>query len=158
MVWVNQAINNSALTANGVNLIALLGQAGDFMVFDTTIMAVYLHLDFSLVTSADRLVRKVGVALAVHPDTLDAADITEGPLQSSIGPPWMWHSTTGIQIAAVGELTLPLPAFESNAHVKAKRRFRENNSTLFLEVENIVHANDTLPILNGFVRTLIRIP
>ncbi len=41
---------------------------------------------------------------------------------------------------------------------KAKRRFRENNSTLFLLHQNVIAGSDTSVTLDGMVRTLIHIP
>ncbi len=159
LVWVNHRLDQVALALNGSVLIDVLTSAADFMVFDTTIVSVlFTHLSASVTTSVDQATRSTGAALFVGHENLDVADITDGPLSSSIGPPWMWHSMNCLSQGVVSRLNLPLVQIGLGLFVKAQRRFKENNSTLFLVVETDVHANDTAADLTGYIRTLLRIP
>ena len=132
------------------------------MVFDTTIVGIVIpQLTFRATVDATAGLREIRCALTVGKDTLDAGG---GDFQTlyatSIGAPWMWVVGRGLQSQGAASLTLSLsgPAVSDVARIKAKRRFRENDSTVWLIHENRVNAGDTALQLKGFVRTLIYIP
>jgi len=131
------------------------------MIFDSTIVAVRISsLNISMTTVVTLGQRMAGAAIMVGHENLDSADIAEHPLDSSIGPPWMWHAMGQLSLGQISRLNLPLvSSVEANGvSVRANRRFRENNQTLWMIVTLNVDASDTAPLANGFVRTLIRIP
>ena len=161
LVWVNTILDGSGMTENGIDIFSLLGSAADFMLFDTTIVAIYIpYMDMTFTLGgATGGLRGCGVALMVANENLDAADIIDGPRASNIGPPWMWHSANITRFAAAaGEATLPLIDARF-PQVRSKRRFRENNQELFLITQNLViGADDSNVQISAYFRILIRIP
>ncbi len=129
------------------------------MVFDTTIVAVVIPLlQFTIVTDASVAVRECRAALTVGRNTLDTVDFAS-LFTNSTGPPWMWFGATAAIFGAATTVTLRLagPPGEG-VRIKAQRRFRENDQTLWLVLENRIEAGDSVPRVDGFIRTLIRIP
>ncbi len=161
LVWVNVIIDGAAMTENGIDIFPLLGGAADFMLFDTTIVAIYIpYMDMTFsIAGATSGLRGCGVALMVASENLDAADIVDGPRAANIGPPWMWHSANITRFAGVAsEATLPLIDARF-PQVRSKRRFRENNQELFLISQNLVVAADDSNVqISAYFRILIRIP
>ncbi len=148
-----------SLANNGIAIVNLLAGADNFMTFDTTIVETIIPvLNFSCTTNATDAIRGIRVALLVAPSTHDASDMTR-LFTDSIGPPWMWFAGDELRTNAIGKLNLSL-AFSSAGAIRAKskRRFRENESTLFLVIDNQTESGDTILFLSGFCRTLIHIP
>ena len=101
--------------------------------------------------------RQVRIAFQVAPSTMDGDDF-ESLFADSIGPPWMGMlgrtvNFANIATAATFDLLAGAPI-----RFKARRRFRENDSTLFMVIQNLTPGVDTDLTLDGMVRTLIRIP
>ncbi len=134
------------------------------MVFDSTIMAIRISdLTIAFTTGGATLgLRSFGFALMMGHENLDAADITDHPELSSIGPPWMWHSLRITLVpASVNTVNLSIVSgsFHAGVLVKAKRRLTENNKELFLVSHNtVIAADDSNLSVSGYFRTLIRIP
>ncbi len=159
MVWVNEAVN-IGLTVNSISVLPMLDPAGDFMVFDTTIVRVVIPtLQFTLSTTNVEGLRQFRWALFTAIDTMDPADATS-LFADTIGPPWMATGGSGARFAGnIQQVTFDLVLANGGViDVKAARRFRENSATLFLQTENVVNAADTNLNITGLVRTLIRIP
>ncbi len=159
MVWVNQKISNS-MVSDVVSSVGLLGAASDFMLFDTTIMAVRIsHLQVSFDGNATTAIKEYAAALIVGNEQLDSTDF-DSLLNTSIGAAWMWHGLVTLRTPGPSITNLNIVSnFTSGLLVKAKRRFRENNQDLFLVSEyNDGGQVDTTIIQRGFVRILIRIP
>ncbi len=139
----------------------MLTAAADFMTFDTTIVSVIIP-DLTITAQVDDSGGTLNfrVALMVAPEAMDADDFQ--PLfADSIGPPWMW--VNGVHALAVinSLVTAPLAGgVHGPARIKSKRRFKENNVTLFLLQQNVVEAGTNLSNfrLSGMIRTLIHIP
>ncbi len=134
------------------------------MKFDVTLLAVrisYLLWSFKTASSVPGL-RRAGAALMVAHENLDAADVTEGPLDTHVGPPWMWQQAVALDIDNL-DTTFNFNLVSSNTGgimVKAKRRLRENNATLWLVLDNedTVGVSDTELFFSGYFRTLLFIP
>jgi len=144
------------------NLFDLLTAAGDFMLFDTTIVGVRIsQLTLTLTGGASTQLKTFGASLLVGPTELDQQDVTS-PIIDSIGPSWLWHGFASVRVPAAAEATLNIVTSaqgQGGLLVKAQRRFRENNATLFLlVVYTDGGAVDTNIQVDGFIRTLIRIP
>ncbi len=158
LVWVNRHIE-SGMAVDTLLSLDMLTAASEFMVFDTTIVAVVINdLVLRLTTDATSGLRQVRCALVTGKDTLDAADFDDSLFANSIGPSYMWFGGNSLQTAAISNVTLPLTPVGEPVLVKSSRRFRENNQTLWLVAENRVNAGDSALQLNGHLRALIRIP
>ena len=162
-VWINTALTNGVVSPNAITIFDLWpgGTTPQFMTFDTTIQAVRISsLQQTSLTAAVATTRKVACSLLLATRQLDFADIIFGLLATGTGPPWMWHSFSQLAIRVVSDLNLILvsSALTNGVTVRAKRRLRENDMTLWLVVENINGAGDTDTRLNGYFRTLMRIP
>ncbi len=157
-VWVNEHFN-ILLSIDNINAVNLLAAADNFMTFDTTIVEVIMPvLAYEVRTDATIGTRQIRWALQVAPSTFDVADF-ETLYADSIGPPWMQTGGDAFKTAAVGDLNLSLTVANGGPiRAKASRRFRENDSTLWLILENRSNAGDSSLTINGFSRTLIRIP
>ncbi len=156
-VWVNFDVNQ-VLTLGNIASFDLLVGAAEFMVFDSTIQAVIIeHLDYSYVSVAPAGIRRIAVGFMTGLNTLDSIDFT-GPLVDGVGPAWMGmlgasHSVSGL---TVQNLTMT-PA--GPITLKSKRRFRENDATLWMVTQNNHNiAIDTSLALTGLIRILLHIP
>ena len=156
-VWVNENIN-SVPADNTIEAIDCLTAAADFMTFDTTIEAVIIP---DMAYSFQKLTAGVvdfRMALIVGPTTLDNDDF-QTLFADSIGAPWLGVWGAHARIPDQGLLTFALAAGFDVIRVKAKRRFRENDSTLWLVIQNVVTSGTTInENLGGMVRTLLHIP
>ena len=152
---------NSTPTANTVGIVDLLTSAGDFMTFDTTIQRVVIPaFSTSQTTVVTAGMREWRFALILAHEGMDAGDF-QTLFQDSIGPAWMYMWGRSVRTSVAAELTLDFGNAGMNGgpiDAKAKRRFRENNSTLFLIHQNLQPGVDTNISINGMVRTLIHIP
>ncbi len=157
-VWVNQNIA-VALTENSIQIIDLLDAAPEFMLFDSTILRVILSpFFFSINISANQLIREVRYALFVGNELLDSADVP-GLFTNTVGPPWMHVGGEGALFTAASQLaTFDLTSGRPHIEVRAKRRFKENDATLWLAIQNEAHASDVSLRIDGYARTLIHIP
>jgi len=155
-VWVNHDVNATPVV-NSLSLLDIMQNAPDFMVFDTTVVSVIIEsLNYSYVSIAPAGVRRISVGIMALHEGIDASDISP-ILVDGVGPPWMVllensHSISGLTVQNLS-LTPTGPI-----HIKAKRRFRENETTLFLVIQSNHIAADTVPALIGIIRTLIHIP
>ncbi len=158
LVWVNRHLSVTP-TVDTLGANDLLSGADNFMVFDTTIVQVVIPwLSFTFTTDATQALREMRVALIVGPSSLDSVDFT-GLYANSVGPAWLWTYGTGLMTEAIGSITASLAGGGIDAvRVKSARRFRENESTLWLVHENRTEAGDSDLLLTGLIRTLIRVP
>ena len=159
LVWVNKNIQQ-LLTDNGVSRIDLLDAAKDFMVFDTTIVSVLIsELWYNIsVEAAVVFNRRVRCVMQTAIKTIDTADF-EPLFGDSIGPPYMWTGGNGELKSGGGfEPRMDIIPQGEPVFVKAKRRFKENDASLFLVAETKIASGDASVELNGYIRTLIYIP
>jgi len=159
MVWVNEHVD-LVLLNNSVQVINVLTLAEEFMLFDTTIVSVIIPvLQVMGEALTDDGIREVRVALEVGKNTLDSDDFNQ-LLQDSVGPSWLWIAGDAQFTTVLNEkIKLDLLGNAGVARVKAMRRFRENDSTLFLIVQNFSPSgSEEGLILRGMIRTLLRIP
>jgi len=156
MVWVNKPLVAASIVGDTSVAISLLDPAKDFMTFDTTIERIVItDLTFTFLKTVATGVVTARFALQIAPTTMDTDDF-ESLFLDSIGPPWMYTSgvTGNVNNGVSATFT-----FDSSRLLKAKRRFRENDSTLFLIFSNIVDGGFySGGQLDGMIRTLIRIP
>ncbi len=159
-VWVNRFIGVGGITVDSKVLVDLLSSASEFMIFDCTILAVQLsYLYWTYTADATDAIRSVGAALLTGQENLDAADILEGPLDSGIGPSWLWQQSVALRTDAAALVSMNIVSSTTGGiRVRAKRRFTENNETLFLVAQNLGEAGDTELQLQGFCRTLLLVP
>ncbi len=162
MVWVNQRPLISLVT-DANNLFDLLIPAKDFMLFDTTIVGIRIsQLNISFTSGGASALKTFAASILVGHVGLDQNDVSANPLEPSVGPPWMWHGFASSRVSGASNVTLNLVTSaqgQGGLLVKAQRRFKENNATLFLLVRyNDGGVIDTNIMVDGFVRTLIRIP
>ena len=158
MVWINRQIG-SVLTVDALTIFDLMTGADNFMKFDTTIVRVVIPtLRFSITTDATAAVRHCRIALTTGRDTLDVLDF-QSLFVDSTGPPWLYVTGTAFASEGVSVNTLTLDSTLGRPQeIKSARRFKENDSTLWLVVENRAEAGDTALRIDGFIRTLVRIP
>jgi len=155
-VWVNHDVNTTP-AVNSLGLLNIMQNAPDFMTFDTTVVSiVVVSLQYSYVSIAPAGIRRISVAFQAMHEGIDAADITP-TLTDGVGPPYMGvlhasHSISGLTVQNL-DLTPQGPVV-----FKSKRRFRENETTLFMINQSVHVATDTTPALTGFIRTLLHIP
>jgi len=116
-------------------------------------------LKFSIISSAVVGVREIRIALQTGLSTLDPVDF-ESLFANSIGPPWMYVTGNGFLSSAIQTITLHTHGADNGGipRIKAQRRFKENDSTLWLIHENRAEAGDTVLSLKGLIRVLLRIP
>ena len=157
-VWVNEHIG-VALPPNSFSFTELLTEAAEFMVFDTTVVHIVIPAFFIQATFlvSDGLVT-TRYAIIKASKLADGDDF-EQLFIDSIGPPWLGvfgGSITGdpgphgLNIAGGGAPVL---------HFKAKRRFTENNDTLWLLMQSANSGGATgTTTVEAMVRTLIHIP
>ncbi len=156
---MNQHLSE-VIVAGAIMPIDLLVAASDFMTFDTTIVSVVIpELNFSFVAEATTDVRDFRYALLLANSLIDGADL-QSFFTDSIGAPWMYTGGLSTKLSgAAGSVDMNL-VFQNGGPIiaKSKRRFRENDSTVFLVVDSRLDAGDTVPLVTGFTRTLIHIP
>ena len=157
-VWVNMDIEQ-AIIDNSIIAVPILAPASEFMTFDTTIVQVLvvdLTMTFEVETSGGYIRSRVAI-LTGH-DSLVSADF-QAPIASSIGPTWMWTSSRTARFALNSVATMA-HITDQAARIKAKRRFKENNSTLYLVSEFRAEGGTSTgtAFLHAFIRTLIHIP
>ena len=159
-VWVNDQISLGGNAINTVILVDLLAAASDFMVFDSTILAVRIsHLLGSFTSSSSTVTNTIAAALMVGNENLDVADIVDRPRAGHIGPPWLWHSSVALRTGSVAIQNFNLVSSTTGGIlVKAKRRLTENNQTLWLIVDSNMGGSETDFQIDGYFRTLILIP
>ncbi len=130
------------------------------MTFDTTIVAVIIpDLDFVFdITVAITNVRTRWY-LQTAPTTMDTDDF-QVPDSDSIGPPWMYVMGNAARVVNNASVSFDYVAKAGGPiRVKAKRRFKENDSTLFMVFQNVVSGGSlTNGFLSGMIRTLLYIP
>jgi len=157
-VWVNRFIN-AALTIDTVQIFNMLDNAAQFMLFDSTILRVLVeNLSFSFDATATLGNRRVAFSFFTGPENLDSADVPT-MLASGIGPAYMYLGMQSARLAAAAQsVTMDLTRNQQSIDIKAKRRFKENDTTLWLAIENDMITNDANLALEGCVRTLILVP
>ncbi len=157
-VWVNSLVSKS-LTIDSVDIVDLLTGAAEFMLFDSTILGVKIPwLSYSMEAAATNAVREIAFYLMTGKKTLDALDMTV-PRASGVGPSMLYCGGGSACLAATAQsLTIDLTQGVDTIDIKAKRRFTENDETLWMVIENASEAGDTVLKLNGLVRTLLLVP
>ena len=157
-VWVNEVIAPAAISPDTSTSISLLTSAKEFMTFDTTILRVVVtDFSFTLQKSGGNGIVTARYALQIAPTTTDTDDFAS-LFVSTIGAPWMYTSGVTGFLADTLLTTFTFPQGE-DAPIKAKRRFRENDSTLFMIFANTVQTGSfTAGVIRGMIRTLIHIP
>ena len=155
-VWINENIN-AVVQPNNIQILDLITQAGDFMTYDTTITEVIVtDLHWSFTSIAPSGLRQMRCALIVAPKLMDAADF-QVPFGDHIGSPWMGMWGNHLKLSGVDVFNIPLTPI-GGLRFHAKRRFRENDSTLWLIFQNVSAGTDTDNLLSGMTRTLVHIP
>ncbi len=157
-VWVNTDVDLT-LVVDTLQIVNLLTVAAEFMLFDSTILQVVVaDLAMSFTPTASANVRRVRWALETGKDTLDSPDI-ESIIGLTIGPSWLYTSGGSVNISnAQVPQNIDLLRGQADIRVKAKRRFRENDSTLWLIIQNNMSAGDASIKFTGMFRTLLLIP
>jgi len=156
-VWVNTLINTTVVI-DTVQIVDLLGGAENFMLFDSTILGVKIPwLSYTMVTSATVAIREFAYYLITGLATLDAVDFTP-PRTTGVGPAMMHFGGISFLSGAIANVTSNLVSGVETVDIKAKRRFKENDTSLFLVMENASEVGDTAIQLSGYIRTLLLIP
>ena len=157
-VWVNHDVNEIPVV-NTLTTRNLLVNAKDFMLFDTTIVNVIIEdLKWTFTSTSTSGTRRLAIALITGMDTLDAADFSSLYLDD-VGPPYMVLLTKTIRVDDAGSLPHNVDITpQGPVVVKAKRRFKENDATLWLIIQQLGPATDPNQELSGIIRTLIHIP
>ncbi len=157
-VWVNHDLNEVPVV-NTLTTRNLLVNAKDFMLFDTTIVSVIiedLHWSFTSTTTSGT--RRLAIAMLTGLDTLDAADFTS-LFVDDVGPAYMVLLTKTLRVDDAGSLPHNVNITpQGPITLRAKRRFKENDATLWLLIQQVGPATDPNQELSGLVRTLIHIP
>jgi len=128
------------------------------MTFDSTISAIVIP-DMAATGSAaaSNGKRQWRIAFQVAPSTMDLDDF-QALYADSIGAPWMGMYGVTANIVANALYTFDLTGGIPQ-RLRAKRRFRENDSTLWMIYQNLSASGaDFALALDGMVRTLIHIP
>ncbi len=156
-VWVNNDVN--AAPVNGVvGAVDLLVGALDFMRFDSTVQTIVIpNLNLAFDSLAPSGNRRIAINFQVGRDTLDPADF-ESPFLDNVGPPYMGVLSQTKRVSGVQVQNIPLIDPGKGISFDSKRRFRENNSTLWMVFMFLSVAADTSITLDGHVRTLLHIP
>ena len=129
------------------------------MTFDTTVVHVVipdLAATFTVESSGGQI--DFRFALITANNGMDVADFTQLFL-SSIGPSWLYVGGAHIDSVINAKIVLNFTS-SGPIHVRAKRRFKENNETLWMLVQNVVEGGTTLADTHwsGMTRTLLHIP
>ena len=156
LVWVNENVNE-IVVPNTKAARDLLTAAKDFMTFDTTIIeTIVTDLTWSFDSIAPSGKRQMRLALQIAPSAMDSDDFSF-LFADSVGSPWMGVFGETRNLSGVQTQNFE---FTKNGVLRfsSKRRFRENESTLFLIYQSLSPAVDTSNTLDGMIRTLLRIP
>jgi len=159
-VWVNENIN-SAPAQNTLISIPLLSAAVDFMTFDTTIVEVIVT-DLAFTAQVDDSGGTINTrwALITGHDQLNAADF-DALFADTVGPAWMYVGGAHALSTINSLVTLPYAGGPFGPiRAKSKRRFKQNNTTLFMLFQTVVEAGTNLSNvrLSGMTRTLLHLP
>ena len=158
-VWANDTVS-SALAIDTNLIIPLLVSAENFMKFDTTVTRVVIP-QFSVTANlaAVNEERRFRWAIFTGQENLDSDDVA-GLFSDTIGMPWMaTGGLTALFAATAQSATFDMvQANGSVIDIKAKRRFRENDQILWLQVQNQVATGDADILVSAFIRTLLWIP
>ena len=155
-VWVNKNLNFS-LSDNTKGTVDLLTAADDFMLFDSTVLGVLItSLTWSYDTVATLAVRQLELAIIQAKSTIDPDDFTS-LYSDNVGPPYMWRAGAAVRSPIS---TINNYVFTPNGaiFIKAKRRFKENDSTIWLVHHTSSTGTNTGMAIDGTIRTLIYIP
>ena len=127
------------------------------MTFDSTIVSVQLNgLNFSYDSLAPAGIRRFAIVLLTAHQNIDPADLTP-PLTDNIGPTWMYSIHNSHNISGVAPQNIAMTP-STGVTVRSKRRFKENNETLWMGIQTITEGLETNWDLSGLVRVLIHIP
>ena len=158
-VWVNTKVNKS-LTIDSVDILDLLtGVAETWMLFDSTILSIKIPwLSYSMEAAAVNAVRELAWYLITGKSTLDAVDFTP-PRTSGVGPSMLYCGGSSARLAATAQsFTIDLTEGTPTIDINTMRRFKENDETLWLVIENASEAGDASFLVSGLVRTLLLVP
>ena len=164
LTWINSLTAFPQSLAAGVNtFVDLCASAEAFQKFDSTIVKVlgsinftWLQLDVGVSTLDCSVMAYMYVADEAIPQA-SMPDI-EDP---SVQPAYLWTFARSHRLRRVTDGALVDTADDSvnwweRLDIGAQRRFRENNKTLYLRVQN-TSTNATL-LWGAYIRTLVRIP
>ena len=158
-VWVNEHVDLN-LVVDTIQITDLLSAADQFMLFDATVLAVIAPtLTYTMSVAAVEERRSLRWALVVGKNTLDSDDV-QTLFTDSIGAPWLYFGGFENRFAAVAaQFSVDFVAQNrAPIRVKAKRRFVENDDTLWLVIQNNSNAGDTNLNITGMFRTLLYVP
>ncbi len=129
------------------------------MMFDSTILGVKIPwLSYSMEAAATNAVREIAYYLITGKSTLDSVDFTV-PRASGVGPAMLHCGGNSARLpATAASFSIDLRGGIETIDIRAKRRFKENEETLWMVIENASEAGDTVLKLNGLVRTLLLVP
>ncbi len=154
-VWVNTNVN-SVFGINTTITVDLLLPADSFMEFDSTVQSIVIPgLTWSLSTNGVANYN-CAVAFIAAPRAMDPDDFVS-PLSDNIGPPWMGLLWASNRFSGIQAETLQLVDI-GGMRFKSKRRFRENNTTIWMVAQNVGDAGSDEGTLDGLVRILLHIP
>jgi len=155
-VWVNHDLNEIPVP-NTVQIKNLLLPAPDFMTFDTTVNTIIvedIHWGFDSLAPAG--LRRLALGFVVL-RTGTGPGGAPAPLTDGVGPPWMGMLHASENLSGVAPQNISVIKGDP-IRFKAKRRFRENESSVFLVYQTISPGADTNQTLSGVIRILIHIP
>ena len=157
-VWINNSFN-ATLVNDGLAQVNLTSIAESFMTFDTTVVQVIIPVfNYAVLTDATVGTREIRYALIVAPTNMDSTD-HDTLFSDSQGQPYMFVGGDSFRTGAIGQLNLSLVLANGGPIIsKAKRRFRENDSDVFLLLDNEFEAGDSSLTVTGYSRVLIHIP
>jgi len=157
-VWVNNSFN-ATLVPDALAQVNITQGAMDFMTFDTTVVQVIISVfNYAVLTNANIGTRELRYALILAPSNMDSSD-HDTLFSDTIGAPYMFTGGDAFRTGAAGQLNLSMVLSNGGPIIaKAKRRFRENDSSVFLLLDNESDPGDTSLTVTGWARTLIHIP
>ena len=163
LTWANRFIAYpQSLAATGRQFFDLLASAESFQKFDSTIVHVIGALSFTYIqvaagSSSEDCI--VGAYLYVADDNLQLTNFPDLTAEAT-QPSYLWTHYHAARILRTTETAGDQADNSLNWYapldVKAMRKFRENNKTLWLVIDNISTTHSLL--FGGLIRTLVRIP